>query len=57
MREDEAKMLAKAREEIAAEKAAYLALSPADRAAIDAEREAKWDAFADACNEDNDNEE
>lgn len=49
IRDEEARIVANSRREIAAEDAAWKALSDEERAAITAEREAKWDAFADAC--------
>lgn len=48
LREEEDRLVAQARAEIAAEEAAWNALSDEERAAINAERAAKWDAFADA---------
>jgi predicted Fe-S protein YdhL (DUF1289 family) len=48
-REEEERLVARHRLEAAAEKASWDALSDEERAAVLAAREAKWSAFADAC--------
>jgi hypothetical protein len=47
--EEEANRMAEAKAEIAAEDAAWLALSDAERASITANREAYWRDIEDAC--------
>ena len=48
-REEEERRVAQHRLETAAESAAWDALSDEERAAVIAARDAKWNAFADAC--------
>jgi len=56
-REEEDRLLAEARAEIAAENAAWWALTQAERDAITAAREARYAALAEASEEDDEEEE